>query len=82
MDTLGCGDRVSVRPSGIHGVVHAVAPGVVYVELAKGEIITSPPGMLDYVPVCWKCGAELPEIGDVCTACGEKQIPFWDKGDL
>ena len=80
MDTLGCGDRVSVRPSGIHGVVHAVASDVVYIRLDKGEIITALPGEVDYLPTCWKCGAELPEIGDVCSACGEEQIPFWEGG--
>jgi hypothetical protein len=21
----------------------------------------------------------VPVIGDVCAACGEEQIPFWDK---
>jgi hypothetical protein len=68
-------------------VVYIVGIGVVYVKLAKDEIITSPPELLDPVedvtiaalrgPVtCWKCGAELPEIGDVCSACGENQVPF------
>jgi hypothetical protein len=76
MDTLGCGDRVSVRPSGIRGVVHALSGDVMYIRLDKGEIITSLTGEVDYLPTCWKCGAELPEIGDVCSACGEEQIPF------
>jgi hypothetical protein len=79
MDTLGCGDRVSVRPSGIHGVVHAIAKDVVYIRLEKGEVITALPGEVDFIPTCCKCGAELPVIGDVCAACGEEQIPFWDK---
>jgi len=76
MDTLKVGDRVSVWPSGIHGVVHAVAGDVMYIQLDKGEIITSLHAELDYIPTCWKCGAELPKIGDVCSACGEEQIPF------
>jgi len=76
MDTLKVGDRVSVRPSGIRGIVHAVAGDVVYVQLDKGEIITSLHVELDYIPTCWKCAAELPVIGDVCSACGEEQIPF------
>lgn len=79
MDTLRCGDHVSVRPSGIRGIVHAVAGEVVYIRLDKGEIITSLRGEVDYIPTCWKCGEVLPEIGDVCSACGEEQIPFWDK---
>jgi hypothetical protein len=79
MEAIGCGDHVSVRPSGIRGIVHAVAEDVVYIRLDKGEIITSLPGEVDYLPTCWKCAAELPEIGDVCSACGEEQIPFWDK---
>ena len=76
MDTLRVGDRVSVRPSGIRGVVHALAGDVVYIRLDKGEIITSLTGEVDYIATCWKCGAELLEIGDVCSACGEDQLPF------
>jgi hypothetical protein len=87
MDKFSKGYRVVCQPSGVPGVVYIVGIGVIYVKLGKGEIITSPPEMLDLVeavtvaalhgPVtCWKCGAELPEIGDVCSVCGESQIPF------
>lgn len=46
---LEVGRRVTCQPSGLPGVVYALAPGVVYVKLAKGEIITSPYDMLDVV---------------------------------
>jgi len=76
MDPLKVGDRVSVRPSGIRGIVHVVAGDVVYIRLDKGEVITALPGEVDYIPTCWKCDAELQVIGDVCSACGEDQVPF------
>ena len=87
MATFQVGDCVRCAPSGIMGVVYTVAPGVVYVKLGKGEVITSPHDMLDLVKVastsalqgnftCWRCGAELPETGDVCASCGENQVPF------
>jgi len=60
MDTLKVGDRVSVRPSGIRGIVHALAGDVVYIRLDKGEIITALPGQeVDYLREEW------------CKYCGE-----------
>jgi hypothetical protein len=46
---LKVGQRVTCRPSGLQGVVYALAPNVVYVQLEAGkcEIITSPYDMLD-----------------------------------
>jgi hypothetical protein len=86
-ETFHIGQEVTCRPSGLQGKVYAVAPGVVYIKLQKGEIITSPYDMLDLVQdvsraalqghvTCWKCGAELPRIGDTCSACGDNQVPF------
>jgi len=56
LEDFQLGDRVRCDPSGIEGAVYAIASRVIYVRLAKGEVITSPVNMLHQVdPLCVSC---------------------------
>jgi hypothetical protein len=52
------GDRVTCAPAGIAGVVYAIAPGVVYVKLARGEVIDHQSG--GDAGFCWRTVRQMP----------------------